>query len=441
MTNPDKISIDLLAFKAKLSQGIKVPGSKSDIQRIILISIVALKKKIYEEITIKNMNYCNDVSAALNLAESSGIIIKRKEDSVSLRADFTSKKYKLTVNCGESGLLFRMSVPILSLFYPDLTLKPEGSLKVRPQQNLAKNLNILNVRHNFQEGNILKITGKIEPGSYLLDGRETSQVISGILCALAFSDRSSRLVVENPVSSPYLKLTVSILEQFSCNINLEMAEKKITFLVDPYKKASNKHLKIIAEGDWSSAATLIASGLLLNNHQNILTGLNKNSKHADIKILNILKESKFTYTFQKKELMFSTSSFVMPANIDLADTPDLFPVIAALASMNGQKTNLKGIHRLIGKESNRLVSITDILSGFGIKYSLDFSTDTLQIRNNGNKKDSFDDEVFNTYNDHRIAMLIILLVLKYSPKDKIVLKVSNKKCLDKSYPSLLALLN
>ena len=70
---------------------------------------------------------------------------------------------------------------------------------------------------------------------------------------------------------------------------------------------------------------------------------------------------------------------VRPFTIDLTDSPDLFPVLAALAAFGKKPSTLKGIHRLKHKESHRALRIAEAWEKLGIQAELDEANDSMRV--------------------------------------------------------------
>ena len=112
------------------------------------------------------------------------------------------------------------------------------------------------------------------------------------------------------------------------------------------------------------------------------------------------------------------------AQIDCADIPDLVPVMAVAASTAQGTTIFDNIRRLRIKESDRVQSILELLSGAGIcAYASDNS-----LTVTGGPARSFE---YDPSGDHRMAMAAAVLA---SVKNvKIIIK--DAECTAKSYPA------
>ena len=95
-----------------------------------------------------------------------------------------------------------------------------------------------------------------------------------------------------------------------------------------------------------------------------------------------------------------------PTTIDLAQCPDLYPVLAALAASVGAKVSFTGTERLRLKESDRLASTAAMIEA--VKRG----------------------ETVKTCNDHRIAMSAAVMAC-YA---KVPVTIDDDGCVAKSYP-------
>jgi len=86
---------------------------------------------------------------------------------------------------------------------------------------------------------------------------------------------------------------------------------------------------------------------------------------------------------------------------------------------------LTGIGHLAHKESDRIISLANEISKLGIKCI--FDSDNIEII--GSELSFNKNTIFETHNDHRIAMSLAPLALKTS-----MLKIDNGEVVTKSYP-------
>ena len=174
------------------------------------------------------------------------------------------------------------------------------------------------------------------------------------------------------------------------------------------------------EGDWSSAAYLLAAGAIAGKVH--VDNLDVGSSQADKEIIRILNEMGAYIKINGKRVTTEKSELA-GITTDLSDCPDLFPIVACLCSVAEGESRLTGLGRLRIKESDRLSAMIDGLQKMRVDVKGD--DDSVTIRG-GTPKGA----VIETYNDHRIAMSFAVLAQAAEEETTIL----NPECVSKSYP-------
>ena len=117
-----------------------------------------------------------------------------------------------------------------------------------------------------------------------------------------------------------------------------------------------------------------------------------------------------------------------PARIDVIDNPDLFLIIAILASFIDGETEIINIQNLRHKESDRVKSLTDNFDKLGIKYLL--TGNAITIYGNEEKKEI---AILDGFNDHRVIMSLVVFALA----SRQTYLIKNVSFITKSYPNFL----
>jgi 3-phosphoshikimate 1-carboxyvinyltransferase len=89
-------------------------------------------------------------------------------------------------------------------------------------------------------------------------------------------------------------------------------------------------------------------------------------------------------------------------SFDATDSPDLFPPLAALAAGCRGISRIKGISRLVHKESDRAGTITAVLGALGIRTAIEGD----EILISGGRAEG---ATVSSHNDHRIAMMAAVM--------------------------------
>ena len=264
--------------------------------------------------------------------------------------------------CGESGTTLRLLEPIAGVMGWKGEFKCEGRLGARPRMPFEKK------------------------SRYVIPGNVSSQFISGLLMALPLADWDSEIVIDGPLQSEaYVRLTEDTLHESGIEVGAECptprANSGLGWKIAGGQKYNFKGGREV-EGDWSQAAFFLAMGVEVK-------GLKDGSHQGDKAVVELLER------IRQGE-----------GTIDVAQTPDLYPVLAATAAASGMNVSFTGTERLRLKESDRIASTAALIES--VKSG----------------------KPVNTFGDHRIAMSAAVMAC-YS---KIPVTVEGAECVAKSYP-------
>lgn len=112
--------------------------------------------------------------------------------------------------------------------------------------------------------------------------------------------------------------------------------------------------------------------------------------------------------------------------IDLANCPDLGPILMAIASQISGKTRFINTRRLMLKESNRALAMKEEL----VKIGAIINVFENEIIVNGTTTKA-NGQVFNSHKDHRICMSLAILATVLQTPSVII----DSECINKSYPT------
>ena len=268
--------------------------------------------------------------------------------------------------CGESGTTLRLLEPIAGVMGWKGEFKCEGRLGERP-------------RMPFEKKN-----------RYVIPGNVSSQFISGLLMALPLADWDSEIVIDGPLQSKaYVRLTEDTLR--ASDIDFDKVGQ--TYFVkggQRYRFAGGREV----EGDWSQAAFFLAMGVEAK-------GLKDDSHQGDKAVVELLAAIRGGETPPPQG-----RGRLAPVCLDVAQTPDLYPVLAATAAAMGREMTFTGTERLRLKESDRIASTAALIESVKVGKPVD------------------------TFGDHRIAMSAAVMAC-YS---RIPVTVEGAECVAKSYP-------
>lgn len=408
--------MELIVFPSRLHGTVSVPASKSDFQRACAAALLRNGTTI-----LQNPGTSADDRAALRLAVDLGLDVLL-EDPGFLTVQSTGKirPKTQTVFCGESGLATRLFIPIAALSDAKITFTGKGSLLSRPLHFFYEILPKLGVQV-WGNGQTLPLTiqGPLQSRSLVVDGSLSSQFSSGLLFAFAAAGGEVSLEVKDAVSQPYLDMTVATLRAFGKKI---IPESNAVYRVFPEIEFMPEPFIYPVESDWSSAAVWVVAAALGMDIG--IQGLSLQSRQADRALVDILPQCGLEISMQSGILTIvgmAKNGF----SFDLTDAPDLFPVLAVLAFSLPGKSFITGLHRLVHKESNRLLSVADMLREGGIRFQISGNEMTIP----GGQ--TFGPATVSAANDHRIVMAAALSALNARGP----VTITGTNAVEKSYPA------
>ena len=427
-------------------RSIYIPCSKSHAQRAIIAAIYSRGKSVLE-----NFQPCNDSAAALEVARQLGCRVEESNMRVTIESPGAeaikdSLGERVTLHPGESGLLTRLLIPMACYFAygqkRTVEISAEGSLLTRDITATVEavenaGFNCIARREEGKSGLFMPcaISGREAelPEEIIIDGRTSSQIISGFLMALPLFKRAVGINSFSVASMPYILLTESVLEEFGIKVN-SLPERE-GFRWQFSGREEYKAKEVILQSDWSSAAYFLVAEAI---RQSLKIGsakggelsfpnLKRETKQADEAILSILESC--GCRIERKEMRIWAPPALKSFRADATNSPDLFPILAVLASFCEGRSSIKGVGRLAAKESNRAESIFSELSAIGANIQI--QGDSMLIEG----ADLSGGEI-RSYNDHRIAMSTAIAALFIEKP----VYINEIKCINKSFPTFFEVL-
>jgi 3-phosphoshikimate 1-carboxyvinyltransferase len=395
-----------------LNINITAPPSKSMTQRLIAAAIMARGKS-----TLINPSQSEDAMAARDIAKSLGATLIDYAKELHIIPHFQIKN--TIINCGESGFCTRLFTPIASVEGTPFSVTGSGTLLNRTLKDMTDALKHFGVIINHSNNKLpMNISGQLTPAIAEIDGSSSSQTVSGLLMALPLLKESSDIMVLNPVSRPYIAMTIRTMRMFDVKVSNSNYKK---FNIKGNQRYNPQRIEV--EGDWSGAAYWLVVGAIGGSVK--VKGLQDKSAQADKAIIYGLRRAG-AEIFWENGIINVKRQKLRPFRINLKDCPDLFPPLTLLAAFCKGKTTIEGVKRLINKESNRAEALKDTFGKLGVRIVID---DNKMIIYGGNIHGGN----VSSFSDHRIAMAATCAgIFTETP-----VVIDDTDCIKKSYPEFM----
>jgi 3-phosphoshikimate 1-carboxyvinyltransferase len=417
-------------------QGGKVQAvtSKSAAHRLLICAALA-----QEETFVSCPERSEDIDATARCLQAIGADIRYEKDGFLVKEGTRDKgmgnsdaAVEHSLDCGESGSTLRFLLPVCGALGLRTSFNMKGQLPKRPLSGLYEEMQTHGCNLSAPGSSPLNCEGQLKSGEYTLPGNISSQFISGLLFALPLLEGDSVIRVTDGLESrPYIDMTLEALKLFG--IKIEESELPVPHSPSPsvpqspifHIPGSQTYVSpgpVRAEGDWSNAAFWLSAGAIGAGSISC-TGLKQDSCQGDQAIAALLARFGAHISYDRDNVTVSPGT-LRGIDIDAKDTPDLVPVLAAVASVAEGETIIRNARRLRLKESDRLRTVAASLSSLGADVVE--TEDGLVIHG----KKTLPGGETESFGDHRIAMTVA--ALSAACTGPVVIR--NAEAVKKSYP-------
>lgn len=447
--------LDIVDYKENPIREVEAISSKSFIHRALICASLAHGRS-----TISYKGLSEDIMATISALEVMGAKIYIEEDWMTVEAipadnmshsigskgnhDHISSDGKYgekIVDCRESGSTLRMLLPLATSLSDDYIFTGRHGLMTRPIDDLTQALrkagfSISSDSLPIEIRNRIGRKRDIEPkkiSDFQIRGDISSQYISGLLLAGPLMDGKLRVdVLDKLESKPYIDLTKDVMSLFGVEVEEDdsrgdLTEGDINRIIKTYSikpGQAYKSNKIKAESDWSNAGFFLAIGALFRGIR--VLNLDLESSQGDKRIIEILKEYGARLVVKDSYIEVLPGQR-KPLNLNIADTPDMLPILAILAVFAEGESSFTGIDRLRIKESDRIESVISMVECLGACACL--KGKCLMISGRDRKK--LPVYRVNSFNDHRIVMASSIAASLLDGQ----LIIEGAEAVNKSYPT------
>lgn len=385
---------------------IELPYSKSVFNRALILEALTGKK-----IQIKDEPDSDDA---------------RLMRSLLTKSFFPQSDKPIVLDAGNSGTVYRFLTAYLCTQPGTFLLTGSPRMKLRPVFPLVAALRDLGADITYLEKEgypPLSISGKsgLNSDETRMDSSLSSQFASALLLIAPFLDHGLKLQLAGKlVSEPYIELTVRMLR----SIGVKLVRSPSYIQISKYIP---KDQLVTIERDWSSAAFWYEIAAISTDAVLDLAKLSIDSLQGDRLLPSLFDPLGVSTTHRNSLVTIRNTAASLQRHIvhSFKDNPDLALPFACSCAVQGINLSLQGISHLRIKESDRISALSEELSKIGCEFhegkdSLEMDASQV-IFNPG--------MIFNSHDDHRIAMSIAPLALKAGE-----IIIHNPGVVSKSYP-------
>jgi 3-phosphoshikimate 1-carboxyvinyltransferase len=415
---------DLVINKTNnLSGTVKAPSSKSYTHRAIIAAALSEGQS-----KISDPLICDDTLATIEACRMLGAKITRTAKTLQIIGRAKPSTPTDVVNCRDSASTMRFLAPICALADGISVLTGDESLRGRPMEPALAALRQLGVQcysvNRDGRPPLVVFGGGIAGGKASVRGDVSSQFVSGLLLAAPLAKKGTNVILSTPLESkPYVALTLEVLKKHQIKVEVQPNYQRF-YVVGGQRYVAYDHT---IEGDYSSAAFLLAAAALTSSHVRV-ENLKKDSIQGDRVIIDLLQEIGVQISADGSIVEINgVNERLKPVEVNLSDNPDLIPLMAVVACFASGESVIRGVGRLQFKESDRAAALLSEFAKLGAKVQA--ANQAIKVM----EVEKLRGAELNSHGDHRIAMACIVAALRAEGTTV----VHDVECINKSYPDFI----
>ena len=346
------------------------------------------------------------------------------DDTLALQQGLQSESE--VIDIGHAGTSMRFLTAYFAATGCAKTVTGSERMKNRPIGELVNALNYLGADIQYLEKQgfpPIRTSGKPLSGNFIeINGNVSSQFISAMLMiAPSLPDGLTIRIKGKPVSTPYLKMTLNLMQQ--AGVCATWKDDTIAVAHQDYHSEG-----MTVERDWSAASYWYQMAILAGDVELLLEGVTEKSIQGDA-IISQMAHSfgiKTEYT-PEGALLTKHKKTCTALDLDFIYTPDLVQTMAVTCCLTNTRFRFSGVQTLRVKETDRIAALQNELLKLGYHIR---ETEPAVIEWNGERVEPQGQICISTYHDHRMAMAFAPAAI-YFPE----LQIDDPEVVSKSYPN------
>jgi 3-phosphoshikimate 1-carboxyvinyltransferase len=413
--------MDSLELKpaARAAGSVRLPGSKSISNRVLLLSALAAG-----ETEIAGLLDADDTRVMRDALAGLGVGFSERQDSffiTGVGGAFPEKKADLFL--GNAGTAFRPLTAALAFCGGEYSLRGVARMHERPIGDLVDALRGAGASIDYLEKDgyppLAIHPGEIKSLETRVRGDVSSQFLTALLMALPLAGRQGRISVQGElISKPYVEITLNVMQRFGVPVK-RTGWKSFDVPATTYTSPG----KIFVEGDASSASYFLAAGAIGGGPVRV-EGVGRDSIQGDVRFVEVLEKMGAKVSVYESAIEVSGSGKLKSFDMDMNHIPDAAMTAAVLALFADGGSTLRNIASWRVKETDRIAAMATELRKLGAQVAegKDFLKISPPAKINPNI-------TISTYDDHRVAMSFALVALGGVP-----VRIADPNCVAKTFP-------
>ena len=392
--------MNLVAQKThQLAGEISIPGSKSHTIRGVVMAALANGVS-----RLKNPLDSADTMAAFNAACALGARIDSSRPEEWIIEGFGGHPHPPAgpINMLNSGTSTNLFASVSALGEFEIIIDGDSSIRKRPVQPLLDALQQLGAEAESIERNgcpPLRIKGPLRGGEAEVECR-SSQYVSSLLiaCPLIPVDQTTTIRVRSLCEVPYIQMTLDWLRALGIRWEQEGYEY--------FRIPGGQHYQPFTReipADWSSATFPLCAAAMIKGSDCLIKGLDINDSQADRQVLEHLQKMGAHIEITDQGIRVCGEG-LHGAELDLNNTPDALPAMAAAACVAEGVTIIKNVAHARIKETDRIQVMAEELGRMGA--TIKETPDGLII-----EKSELHGAAVEGHHDHRVVMALSLAAM------------------------------
>ncbi|MFY0624751.1 MAG: 3-phosphoshikimate 1-carboxyvinyltransferase [Reichenbachiella sp.] len=391
-------SIKLSKPTVQLSLKVPLTSSKSESNRALLINELGGKNS-----TLTNLSSARDTKTMASLLDSDEFVL----------------------DVLDAGTVMRFMTAFLAIGNKSRKITGTPRMCQRPIKILVDALKKLgaNISYEKEEGYpplLFEPFSNQKTNQLSVPGNISSQYISALLMIAPTLPQGLNIKLEGEIySRPYIEMTLNLMRHFGIDSHFEGAQ----ITVEPQEYQANNYT---IESDWSGASYWYSLVALADKAEITLKGLRKESNQGDAAIVQIMEGLGVKSEFSGEEVTLTKTTIQDQLTIDFKSCPDLGQTVFACAAAKGVTLKMTGLESLRIKESDRTEAMATEMAKFGA--TLEETSPGQWLLTPASSIDPDKPLTFDTYDDHRMAMALAPLCMKFD------VTINEPEVVVKSYP-------